>query len=168
VPYANRHTTAHEHVVTVMANAFPLRLRLDAVDSFAGLVDQAAISVFAGVDHLLPTAWIYDGLRARRGPDTPTRLPVTFSYQSSLDLRLEMPGVLAAVQEVPIDAARSDLVFGLVPGPGELGGYVEYALDLLDTATVEAWVDAYVDLLAQACRQPDRPLGELLAEPVRG
>jgi Condensation domain/TubC N-terminal docking domain len=168
VPYANRDATAHEHVVTVMANAFPLRLRLDAVDSFTGLVDQAAISVFAGVDHLLPTAWIYDGLRARRGPDTPTRLPVTLSYQSSLDLRLEMPGVMAAVQEVPIHAARSDLVFGLVPDPGELGGYVEYALDVLDTATVEAWVDAYVDLLAQACRQPDRPLGEWLAEPARG
>jgi iturin family lipopeptide synthetase A len=162
VPYANRHRREHEDVVTVMANAFLLRLRLQAAATFGALVDQAATSLFAAVDHMIPTALVYDALRARRGPDTPARVPVTVSYQSSLDLRLELPGVRAVVQEVAIDAARGDLVVGLVPGPGELGGYVEYPRDVLDAATVQAWFAAYAELLGGACRRPDRPLAEWL------
>jgi hypothetical protein len=159
VPYANRHDRAQESLVAVTANAIPLRLRVGAASSFADLVAQASHTFFAGVDRQLPTAWLLDGLRARRGGGVPAALPVSFAYQTSVDLRLHLTGLHVEVTELPVQAARGTLVVGLVPSPAALAGYVEYTLDRLAPGTVLAWTDRYIELLGQLSHQPDRGAG---------
>jgi hypothetical protein len=67
----------------------------------------------------------------------------------------------------PAGATKCPLVLGLLPGP-RLAGYVEYAVDLLDAATIERWAGMYIDLLDLACRRPEQPLVELIAPPAHG
>ncbi|RKR91956.1 condensation domain-containing protein [Micromonospora pisi] len=160
VPHANRSPRPYEEAVTVMTTALPLRVRTTAAPTFAELVDQTAASLFAGIDNLLPTAWIYGQFLGPGGGGMPSGVMVSFAFQNTLDMRLELPGLAVRVHDVPTDAERGALMFGLVPGPDRLDGYLEYPLDRLTGETARRWTARYVDLLADVCQHPDRPLGD--------
>lgn len=160
VPYANRTPQAYEDVVTVLATALPLRIRTGAAATFAELVDQAAGGLFAGIDNLLPTAWIYRQLPVPKNGAAPTGLMVSFAFQNTLDTEIELPELAVRVHEVPTGAARTALMFALVPGPDGIDGYLEYPVDRLTDDTVRRWMASYVDLLATACADAHRPLAD--------
>lgn len=160
VPYANRSPRAYEDVVTVLATALPLRIRTAMAPTFAQLVGQAASGLFAGIDNLLPTAWIYRQLPAPTDGAAPTGMMVSFAFQNTLDTEIDLPGLAVRVHEVPTGAARSTLIFALVPGPEVIDGYLEYPVDRLTEDTVRRWLTSYVDLLATACADAKRPLAD--------
>ncbi|MFY1638002.1 condensation domain-containing protein [Solwaraspora sp. WMMB335] len=166
VPHANRVPRAYEDTVVVMATALPLRIRTAAAVSFADLVDQTAGGLFAGIDNVLPTNWIYEQLLGPTSGGMPSGLMVSFAYQSTLDVRLELPDLAVQVHEVLTDAERGSLVWGLVPQPDRLDGYLEYPADKLAVATARNWVTRYLDLFAAGCRHPDRPLTTVPGEVV--
>ncbi|MFK3978921.1 condensation domain-containing protein [Micromonospora sp. NPDC050397] len=158
VPHANRSPRAYEESVAVMTTALPLRIRTGAAATFGELVEQTADSLFAGIDNLLPTAWIYGQFLGPAGGAMPPGVMVSFAFQNTLDMRLDLPDLTVRVHDVPTDAERGALMFGLVPHPDRLDGYLEYPLDRLTDATARDWVARYVDLLGDACVHPDRPL----------
>jgi hypothetical protein len=158
VPYANRSPRAYEDTVTVLATALPLRIRTAAATTFASLVDQAAGALFAGIDNLLPTAWIYRQLPTPDEGAARSGMMVSFAFQSTLDMKIELPGLAVRVHELPTGAARTALMFALVPGPDGIDGYLEYPVDRLTDGTARRWMASYVDLLATACADTHRPL----------
>ncbi|WP_326557549.1 condensation domain-containing protein [Micromonospora sp. NBC_01796] len=165
VPHANRSPRAYEEAVAVMTTALPLRIRTAAA-TFGELVDQTAAGLFAGIDNLLPTAWIYGQFLGPAGGGMPSGVMVSFAFQNTLDMRLELPDLTVRVRDVPTDAERGALMFGLVPHPDRLDGYLEYPLDRLTDETARRWVAEYVELLADACADPDRPLPALDRHPA--
>ncbi|MEV0610674.1 condensation domain-containing protein [Polymorphospora rubra] len=169
LPYANRDRIEFAETVAIVACPLLIRMRTDTTATFADLVDQVGMGLFGGVDNMLPVGWIYDRLIEDAGGGSPPMAAVSFAYQSTLNLELDMPGLTAEVEDRPTGAARTTLICGLVPRSYGLEGYLEYALDRLDPATAQSWMDGYLEVLATACRQPHRPLSELtgLPAPVR-
>lgn len=153
VPYANRDDPAHENTVTVAATALPLRVRVVAAATFGALVQQTVAGMFAAVDNLLPTAWIYNAHASRRGDAVPALPTVSLAYQSALDLRVDLPGLDVDVRELAADTARGRLMVSVKPEPDGHLVEVEYPRDRYEPATVRRWFDEYVDLLATGCAQ---------------
>ncbi|MDG4771311.1 condensation domain-containing protein [Solwaraspora sp. WMMD792] len=161
MPYANRSPRAYEDTVTVLATALPVRIRTAAATTFAHLVGQAADALFAGIDNLLPTAWIYQQLPTPDKGAAPAGMTVSFAFQSTFDTRIELPALAVRVHEVPTGVGRAALLIVLMPGPDGIDGYLEYPVDRLDDDTVRRWMTRYVDLLASACAGPNRLLADL-------
>lgn len=161
VPSANRDHAEFAETVTPVADAIPLRIRADRASTFAELVDQTVTTLFTGFGHSVPIGWIYDRLAADRGGGRRDTAAMSFAYQSTLDLRLDLPGLTVEVEDQPTLAARGPLLCGLTPRSDRLEGYLDFQLDRLDPATGKVWADGYLEVLAACGREPDRPLAEL-------
>ncbi|MFV2010292.1 MULTISPECIES: condensation domain-containing protein [unclassified Micromonospora] len=161
MPYANRSPRAYEDTVTVLSTALPVRIRTAAAATFAELVGQTAGGLFAGIDNLLPTAWIYQQLPPPGEGAAPSGMTVSFAFQSTFDTRIDLPELAVRVHEVPTGAARAALLIVLVPGPDGIDGFLEYPVDRLADDTARRWMTGYVELLAAACAGANRPLADL-------
>ncbi|WJK38697.1 condensation domain-containing protein [Solwaraspora sp. WMMA2056] len=161
MPYANRSPQAYEDTVTVLATALPVRIRTGAAATFAQLVGQAADGLFAGIDNLLPTAWIYQQLATAGRDAAPAGMTVSFAFQSTFDTRIDLPDLTVQVHEVPAGVGRTALIIALVPGPDGIDGYLEYPVDRIADGTARRWMAGYVDLLATACGGAHHPLADL-------
>ncbi|ATL27316.1 non-ribosomal peptide synthetase [Streptomyces formicae] len=148
ISYANRERREFEALAACTVSSFTLRVR-GGEASFGPLVDQVARSAVAAIDHAAPIRAVAAELTAALGREVPDRLPLGFQYQSSLETEIDLPGVTTAVEDLAVSGARSEFNFGLIPTGDVLSGYLEYSSDLWDRSTVEAWTDAYVDLLAK-------------------
>ncbi len=72
------------------------------------------------------------------------------------------PGLAVSARPVANGAAEFDLNLALEPrADGALAGYLEYASDLFDPATVERWVGHLLVLAEAAVQRPDAPVGDL-------
>jgi non-ribosomal peptide synthetase component F len=156
VPYANRDHPGYQDVVALTAIPLLLRLRVAEAANFGELVDRCSADIHTGIENIVPVSWVYDQLANERD-DVPALVSVSLTYQNSLDLRLDLPGLTTTVEDIPNDANRvGPLRFVLVPLPDGLDGRVTYPVDLIDPATVRRWADSYVETLAELCREPDR------------
>ena len=92
---------------------------------------------------------------------------VMLAFQNDAQVSLELPGLQASFEEVPVAGAKFDLSFALAEeragdgAPAGLAGVLEYAADLFDEATVRAIAARLVRLLAAAVAEPDRAIGSL-------
>ncbi len=57
------------------------------------------------------------------------------------------------------------IVLAVAPGGDGLQASVEYPLDRLEPATVRRWGEEYLAILEAGCRDPHRPLADLLTRP---
>jgi len=75
---------------------------------------------------------------------------------------VDLPGLRATPCLLDGGGAEFDLTLFLEPtGDGGLDGYVEYATDLFDAATIQRWSGHLLTLAAAAVRQPDCPVLDL-------
>ncbi|TNM28828.1 amino acid adenylation domain-containing protein [Streptomyces sedi] len=154
ISYAGRESRAFESLVGCTATGFTLRVRDGEGGSFAALVDQVAGSVVRGMELAMPARRVAPVMRERTGVPMPDGLALGLAYESSLDTGMDLPGLTAAVEDVPADASRSEFIMVLDPAGGELGGVVEYSADLWDRETVRAWTEEYVALLRESVEEP--------------
>jgi non-ribosomal peptide synthetase component F len=164
VPYANRDQQVFESTLTCTVMNLVLRLRLEQASTFAELVDQTSQAARAAIDNLLPLGRILTNLREHGVPDVPERILVIVLHQNSIELAIDMPGLHVKTEDLPADAARAELTFGVAPRPDPGDGYrvfAEHPLDRWDAETVDSWMHTYADIVARACAAPDTPLEQL-------
>ncbi|MDT0544975.1 MULTISPECIES: condensation domain-containing protein [Streptomyces] len=159
--YANRPRGNMEHLVTTTATGVVLRLRLDRAARFADLVDQVVSRTVEGIDHLLPLSALRRGLLEEYGLRLPGAFPIGMTFQNSLDLTLDLPGIRAEVMDQPTEGARRDCSFGVVPQGDTYELYVEYATDLWDPSTADGWLGGYAAVLDAVCHRFEAPLDSL-------
>nr|WP_069885556.1 non-ribosomal peptide synthetase [Streptomyces luteocolor] len=149
ISHANRERREFERLATCTASSFTLRISDRDAESFGALVDQAARSAVGAMEHAAPIRAMAADLSVELGREVPDRVPLGFQYQSSLETDIELPGLTTAVEDIAVSGARSEFNFGLIPVGDVLSGYLEFSTDLWDRATVEGWIAAYVELLAE-------------------
>ncbi|MCX4172667.1 MULTISPECIES: non-ribosomal peptide synthetase [Paraburkholderia] len=160
-PIAHRQRAETASMVGLFLNTLALRARVAPDQSFTALLDGVRRSAFDAFAHQdVPFDHVLDAIKppVRRGEEW---LKVKFAQQFDLELTAELPG--ASVRMSPgLDlAARFDLALDFTDDPRGIELVVAYALDGLDEATAQAWLNSYAALVADAMRDPQRAIGEL-------
>ncbi|MFF3349454.1 amino acid adenylation domain-containing protein [Streptomyces sp. NPDC002779] len=165
--------TTHE-LVGYFNNVLPFRTPVDGGAGFRDLVRRTATTVTGVLDHEeVPFGRIVADLNPRRDPSRHPLYTVCYTHQNTAPHTAELPGLTVttdagAVAGVAPGTAKVDLTLGFSDeADGPMPGYVEYAVDLFDRATVEGLADRFLALIAAAIEDPDRPLSDLVsgAEP---
>ncbi|WP_434114536.1 amino acid adenylation domain-containing protein [Paraburkholderia caffeinilytica] len=160
-PIAHRQRAETVPLVGLFLNTLALRARVAPGQSFAALLDDVRRSAFDAFAHQdVPFDQVLDAVKppVRRGEEW---LKVKFAQQFDLELAAELPG--ASVRMSPgLDlAARFDLALDFTDDPRGIELVVAYALDGIDEATAQAWLNSYAALVADAVRDPQRAIAEL-------
>ncbi|MBB5542034.1 non-ribosomal peptide synthetase [Paraburkholderia fungorum] len=160
-PIAHRQRAEVAPLVGLFLNTLALRARVAPDQSFAALLDgvrRVAFDAFAHQD--VPFDQVLDAIKppVRRGEEW---LKVKFAQQFDLELTAELPG--ASVRMSPgLDlAARFDLALDFTDDPRGIELVIAYALDGIDDATAQAWLNSYAALVADAVRDPQCVIAEL-------
>ncbi|HZZ06063.1 non-ribosomal peptide synthetase [Paraburkholderia sp.] len=161
VPIAHRQRAETAPLVGLFLNTLALRARVAPGQSFAALLDGVRRSTFDAFAHQdVPFDQVLDAIKppVRRGEEW---LKVKFAQQFDLELTAELPG--ASVRMSPgLDlAARFDLALDFTDDSRGIELVVAYALDGIDEATAQAWLNSYAGLVADAVRDPQRAIAEL-------
>ncbi|MGW5134445.1 amino acid adenylation domain-containing protein [Streptomyces sp. NPDC004135] len=159
---------AHD-LVGYFNNVLPFRTPVDGRGSFRDLVRRTAATVTGVLDHEdVPFGTIVTDLNPRRDPSRHPLFTVCYTHQNTAPHTAELPGLTvtgaAEVTGIAPGTAKVDLTLGVSDeADGPMPGYLEYAVDLFDRATMAELADGFLALVAAALDAPDRPLSALAA-----
>ncbi|WP_409496858.1 condensation domain-containing protein [Amycolatopsis sp. cmx-11-12] len=156
--FGNRSEAAIETLPGLFANPIPLRVRFSPEETVAELLYATARQMSLALDHQELPQPLAQALDHRVVADVDGGTVAGFSMNHDVTEDLTLPGVKADILDVPIDAARTDLMVVCVEEREDLVLQVEYSTDVLDEQTVGAWLTRFENLL--------RSIGSKLPEPV--
>ncbi|MFF8675982.1 amino acid adenylation domain-containing protein [Streptomyces sp. NPDC015242] len=173
-PVAGRTEPALDQMIGLITNTLVLRADTSGDPAFRDLLARLRTGDLAALDHQdLPFDRLVEELNP---PRRPGRHPL---FQVMLALQNNEPAVLRLGEhEVPLrptatGTAKFDLFVDVFQrhldggAPAGLDLHVEYATDLYDAATAEAFARALNDVLRTVCADPGVRVGELPALPER-
>ncbi|WP_341316805.1 amino acid adenylation domain-containing protein [Paraburkholderia sp. IMGN_8] len=160
-PIAHRQRAETAPLVGLFLNTLALRTRVEPSQSFAGLLDGVRRSAFDAFAHQdVPFDQVFDAVKppVRRGEEW---LRVKFAQQFDLELTADLPD--ASVRMSPgLDlAARFDFALDFTDDQRGIELVAAFALDGIDEATAQAWLDSFAALVTDAVRDPQRAITEL-------
>lgn len=167
VPAAGRIRPELEALVGCFINIICLRLDLRGEPTFRELLRRVRHASVEGHDHEeMPFEELVRELHPQR-PQSHTPL-----FQAGLGVRdndgvfLNLPGVRASEFVPDVEVSHFDLMVDFsVDGDG-MAGLWGYNDDLFDPGTVEVLAEQFALLVATACADPDRPVGDLSLPPA--
>ncbi|GAA2943686.1 amino acid adenylation domain-containing protein [Streptomyces enissocaesilis] len=161
-PVSRRDEKALEPMIACLTDVLPLRLRVPAGLSFAGLVTRAMDQVWGAVRHRgTPYSHLVRELGTER---TPSRFPlfqVVFGLDDAPEPALDLPGITAERLYLHPGTAKYDVFLHLVSERGGFRGFLEFSTDLFDRATARRLAERLRTLLSDALARPDQPVQEL-------
>ncbi|MFE9681830.1 amino acid adenylation domain-containing protein [Streptomyces sp. NPDC006285] len=173
-PVAGRTEPALDHLIGLLTNTLVLRADTSGDPAFRDLLARLRTADLAALDHQdLPFDRLVEELNP---PRTPGRHPL---FQVMLALQNNEPAVLrlgdgrAQLRPTATGTAKFDLFVDVLErhtpegAPDGLALHVEYATDLYDADTVEAFAAALHDTLRTVCADPGTRVGALPAIPER-
>ncbi|GAA2359925.1 condensation domain-containing protein [Dactylosporangium salmoneum] len=149
-----RHRPELQDTVGFFVNMLVLRTRLDGRPTLREALRRTAATCQDAYDH--QDAPFERLVELRGGARDPQRHPffqVVFQM-INMTTELELPGLAAAFRPPEPAPAMFDLVFTIEPA----GGYVEYATDRYDEASVAALAAGWIAVLRELAADPDRPI----------
>jgi amino acid adenylation domain-containing protein/non-ribosomal peptide synthase protein (TIGR01720 family) len=171
---ANREQLETEYLVGFFANLLVLRTDLSGGPSFEQLVErvkQVALEAYAHQDvsfHLL-----VERLQPERDRSRSPLFQVNFVLQNAAEavLRLDagtagvpvdaLSGLSLRAQPLDQEVALYDLSLDMVDDGERFHGALQYNCELFDAATVDLYVDTFLQVLEGAMQDPQRELGSL-------
>lgn len=172
-PFANRTHPDLEPLIGFFSNTLPLRLRIDADETFRQLIARSRATCIDAFQHQeLAFERIVELSRQPRDRRRNPLFQVNLRVQQGGPPVPDLPGTTTSPVDVDLGFARFDLAADLLVTDEQIEGYVEYNSDLFDRSTIDdfvTWMSAFV----QDClRRPDVALRDLRfgpeAAPVRG
>lgn len=137
-PVAGRVRPEFERVLGYLTKTVPLRVRLDDQPSVRTLLGRLHDGIAEAQEHAeLPLETIAEAAGIPRLAGTPALIQCALVLFSEQHQPIPPEGVGVEVDERGTDTAKFDLNWYLEERGGELAGYVEFATDLFDPATVE-------------------------------
>ncbi|MFY1634817.1 non-ribosomal peptide synthase/polyketide synthase [Solwaraspora sp. WMMB335] len=180
-PTAGRADDAIEDLVGFFINTLVLRIDTSGRPSFTRLLEQVRDTSLAAYAHQdVPFDHLVEKLNPDRSPGQHPLFQVQLVLQNTPDAEFELAGLTARPQldGVETGVSRVDLSVNAIEtfddhgAPAGLILVVEYATDLYDSATVDAFLDEFGQLLHEVADSPDQPIGGLeldnIAAPVPG
>ncbi len=153
-PIANRDQHEVESLVGFFVNMLPLRTDLSGNPTFHELVERVRETALGAYAHrVLPFEILIDELGLGGSGELP--LQIVFALQNMPPPALDLPGVTLELLPVSAEAAKFDLVLGLIDNRERFSGPVFYRADLFSESYIHQMLDHYHDLLGQAMAHPD-------------
>ncbi|WPZ32677.1 non-ribosomal peptide synthase/polyketide synthase [Thalassobaculum sp. OXR-137] len=161
-PVAGRPHVDLESQIGFFINTLVLRDRLDATESFAGLLDRVrdtAIEAYAHQDY--PFDAVVRDLNVPRDPSRNPLFDVMVVVQNTENLRLDLPGLTISSLDVDYGTTQFDQLWSFAEDTEGLRIELRFNRDLFDQASVERLLDCWQTLLAGALAAPETPVGRL-------
>jgi amino acid adenylation domain-containing protein len=175
-PSAGRPDAALDDLVGYFVTTLVLRTDLGGDPSFTELVRRVRERSLAAFDHAdVPFERVVERLNPARSTARHPLFQVMLALQNNVAANLALPGLAAADVPVATATAKFDLTLNLEETtgtdgtPAGIGGYLEYATDLLDEGTAADLADRFVRLLSAAVAAPEKTLStmDLLSDTER-
>ncbi|MEV8631154.1 amino acid adenylation domain-containing protein [Streptosporangium sp. NPDC051023] len=171
-PTAGRADEALDQLVGFFVNMVVLRTDTSGDPAFRELLDRVRESLLpAYANQDVPFDLVVERLNPERDLSRHPVFQVTLGLLNTPDLGLDLgpePGGQGGDWTLArTGAARFDLTFDLISrqgddgAPGRLDGFVEFATDLFDRATVERLVEGFTATLREAVADPGRTIGSM-------
>ena len=166
-PLADRRELAFEPVAGLLLHIVPLRVKLPADATFAGLLRQCRDESAAALSHAdVPFERIVDAVGGPRGLSRNPLVQVLFNMYDFGAEELPLPGVTAE----PVPAGLPGSLFDLTLYVTEIaddGLRLEavYNTDLYNADRIGALLASYTRLLSECAARPDAPLREVSLRP---
>ncbi|MFE7746840.1 amino acid adenylation domain-containing protein, partial [Nocardia sp. NPDC057455] len=175
-PVAGRGERELDDLIGMFVNTLVFRSRFDGGESFADVLARQRdidLAAFAHAD--VPFERLVEVLNPPRSTARHPLFQVGLSFQNVARAALELPGLTVAGVDADVDVSQFDL--HLIVGDAYeesgaaagIGGFLTYATDLFDRATVEGFVARFSRVLASVVADANVVVGdvELLAEAER-
>ncbi|MEV0966968.1 amino acid adenylation domain-containing protein, partial [Streptomyces sp. NPDC049910] len=114
----------------------------------------------------LPFDRLVEELNPQRSAARHPLFQIMLTLADSITPAPDLPGMTTEAAETLLDIARFDLTVNFLErrtpeGPGGVGLRIDYAADMYDAETVQAFADRIIRFLEEAVADPLRPLGDL-------
>ncbi len=167
-PVAGRTEPALDHLVGLLTNTVVLRADTSGDPAFRDLLGRLRTADLAALDHQdLPFDRLVEELNPRRVPGRHPLFQVMLALQNNEPATLELDGRRAGLRPTATGTAKFDLFVDVAErrtpegAPDGLALHVEYATDLYDTGTAEAFAAALHEVLRIVCADPGVRVGQL-------
>ncbi|MEV0248806.1 amino acid adenylation domain-containing protein [Nocardia sp. NPDC050712] len=163
-PIAGRTDDALSDLVGFFVNTWVLRAAVAPAASFTELLAQVRAKALAGYENQdVPFELLVELLNPARSAAHHPLFQVSLAFQNNALPTLELPGVRFESYNASIAAARFDLFFNIADAPpgDPWVGFVEYATELFDRATVETMAARFVRILRQVVAAAELPVGSI-------
>ncbi|MBT2530518.1 AMP-binding protein, partial [Streptomyces sp. ISL-99] len=173
---AGRSDEALDDLVGFFVNTLVLRTDVSGDPTFRQLLARVRETDLAAYAHQdTPFERAVEAAQATRVLSHTPLFQVSLNLEDGTAITPDMPGLQVRPEPVGVQAAKSELVFGLTEqktaagDPAGLTGVLTYATDLFERTSAEALADRLVRTLRTIAADPDRTIGnaEILAEQER-
>lgn len=161
VPVAQRQRAQTAPLLGLFLNTLALRAHVVPGQSFVSLLDTVRATALDGFEYQdVPFEQVLDAVKppVRRGDEW---LRVKFSQQFDLALNADLPGATARMSAGPDLAARFDFALDFTDDAHGIELVAAYALDGIESATAQAWLESFAALVGDAVNDPTRTVAEL-------
>ena len=162
IPVSQRQSPAWLHMVGLLVNTLPLRLRIDPgqrFDELLGQVHTTALGVYG--HHDMPFERLVEMVQGPRDLARNPVFQVMFSMLDEAPARPAFSGLKVEPLQVEHPTAKFDLALELAQVQGRLEGHLEYDIALFDPESVERMAACFKVLLRAVARQAAQPVAGL-------
>lgn len=159
---ANRNQIESERLIGLFANTLILRNDFGGDPSFGEMlrrVRQVTLDAYRNQD--LAIEEVLRALQIARRSDGNPLFRIMFILQNASIEAARFPGLSTRRLEVDPRVARFDITLELVEADGRFTGFLEYATDLFDAATIEAMAAQFKSLLKAVIANPEQRISRL-------
>ncbi|WP_432279413.1 amino acid adenylation domain-containing protein, partial [Nocardia carnea] len=167
-PVAGRGEQALDDLIGMFVNTLVFRTQVDRGEAFTDLLArqrQLDIAAFANAD--VPFERLVEVLNPARSTARHPLFQVGFTFQNLDRSSLELPGLTVSGVDIDTEVSQFDLnlilsdSYDTAGEAGGVAGYLTFATDLFDRATVQGFADRFTRLLSQIVADPSVPVGDL-------
>ncbi|MFH9176777.1 amino acid adenylation domain-containing protein [Streptomyces albogriseolus] len=173
-PVAGRTEPGLDPLIGLITNTLVLRADTSGDPAFQDLLARLRTADLAALDHQdLPFDRLVEDLNPPRTPGRHPLFQVMLALQNNRPAVLELDGIRTELRPTATGTAKFDLFVDVLEhhdpegSPDGLTLHVEYATDLYDAGTAEAFARALHDVLSTVSADPATRLGDLPALPER-
>jgi amino acid adenylation domain-containing protein len=161
-PAAGRDLPETERLIGFFVNTLVMRTRLDAGQTFRGLLRQVRETALEAYEHQgVPFEKVIEELQPERQQGHTPLVQAMLAVQNAT---AESPGLTGLEARALVGerlGAKFDLTLTLTEGSGRIGGALEYSTDLFDEATAERMARHFENLVEAAAAAPEEKISRL-------
>ena len=161
-PIANRRRPELENLIGFFLNTLALRADLSGSSSFRQLLRKVSTSLLEAFDHQdIPFERLVEELRPQRDLSRHPLFQVAFVLHPASLQTLQLADLRVAPLRLNYGFSKFDLTLFLTETADGLDAVLEYASDLFDAGTADAWLRSYAALLRGIASNPDSAVRRL-------
>ncbi|MEM9598492.1 MAG: amino acid adenylation domain-containing protein, partial [Acidobacteriota bacterium] len=160
-PVAGRHRREVEGIVGFFLDTLILRTRVEGTDTFEEVFAKTRETVLGATAHQdVPFEKLLEELRPERHLSQTPFFQVLFNMANIPDMRFELPGLEATLDEISDQGAKFDFTLYVLEEGDGLAVDLHYDADLFDRARMVHLLEQYVGLLEQVAADPTRRVAD--------